>query len=118
MRVQVPRHRRRRVTKPLRGHIDAHAREAKEIQGKSPATVARWLSALASFYGYLVAEEAIAGSPPGVALQLVTLIRGLNRAGSSDTWSGPSTVPMAVRSRSRMLAMGAQRAARRNVPRG
>ncbi|WP_374215828.1 tyrosine-type recombinase/integrase [Frankia sp. AiPs1] len=51
------------ITGVRRGHIDAYAREAEEVQGESPATVARRLSALASFYGYLVAEEAITSSP-------------------------------------------------------
>ncbi len=42
--------------------IDAYARSV-EAAGKSPATVARRLSALASFYGYLVEEQVLATSP-------------------------------------------------------
>ena len=47
----------------LRAHVDAYARELGEVRGQSPATVARRLSALASFYAYVVAEGVIARSP-------------------------------------------------------
>lgn len=47
------------VTRPV---VDAYAR-ALEADGKSPATVARRLSALASFYTYLVDEAVLDASP-------------------------------------------------------
>jgi integrase/recombinase XerD len=47
----------------LRAHVDAYARELGEARGQSPATVARRLSALASFYSYAVAEGVIPRSP-------------------------------------------------------
>ena len=47
----------------LRAHVDAYARELGEVRGQSPATVARRLSALASFYAYAVGEGVIARSP-------------------------------------------------------
>lgn len=50
---------------PLRAartHLDIHARELEQA-GRSPATVARRLSALASFYAYAVDEGALDGSP-------------------------------------------------------
>jgi integrase/recombinase XerD len=47
----------------LRAHVDAYARELAEARGQSPATVARRLSALASFYGYAVEEGVIPRSP-------------------------------------------------------
>src|SRR5688500_11689544 len=40
-----------------RAHVDAYARELAEVQGRTPATVARRLSTLTSFYGYAVAEN-------------------------------------------------------------
>lgn len=46
-----------------RAHVDAYARDLTERQGASPATVARRLSALSSFYGYALAEGLIARSP-------------------------------------------------------
>lgn len=45
-----------------RFHVDTYAR-ALEEHGATPATVARKLSALASFYGYLAAEEIIERMP-------------------------------------------------------
>src|SRR4051812_33273165 len=47
----------------LRAHVDAYARELGEMRGQSPATVARRLSALASFYSYAVGEGVIPRSP-------------------------------------------------------
>jgi integrase/recombinase XerD len=47
----------------LRAHVDAYARELGEVRGQSPATVARRLSGLASFYAYTVAEGVIPRSP-------------------------------------------------------
>ncbi len=47
----------------VRAHIDAYARELGEVRGQSPATVARRLSALASFYSYAVGEGVIPRSP-------------------------------------------------------
>lgn len=35
-----------------RAHVDAYARHLGEVQGRSPATVARRLSSLSSFYAY------------------------------------------------------------------
>jgi site-specific recombinase XerD len=46
-----------------RVHIDAYARTLAEINGRSPATVARHLSTLASFYKYGVGEDVIARNP-------------------------------------------------------
>jgi site-specific recombinase XerD len=45
-----------------RAHVDAYARRLEEA-GATPATVARKLSATASFYKYLLAEEVIGKSP-------------------------------------------------------
>lgn len=46
-----------------RVHIDAYGRNLAERRDASPATVAQHLSALSSFYGYLVAEGVIERSP-------------------------------------------------------
>ncbi len=46
-----------------RGHVDAWARQLGEIDGCSPATVARRLSALAGFLRYAVEEGVISRSP-------------------------------------------------------
>jgi len=46
-----------------RAHVDAYARQESEVEGRTPATVARRLSALSGFYKYAVAEEAIARNP-------------------------------------------------------
>ncbi|WP_322767551.1 tyrosine-type recombinase/integrase [Frankia sp. Cr1] len=51
------------VITATRGHVDAYARELEEVDGRSVATVARRLSALASFYAYLVAEDVLTRSP-------------------------------------------------------
>jgi hypothetical protein len=46
-----------------RGHLDAYARHLAEVQHRSPATVARRLSALAQFYAYATDEGLIERSP-------------------------------------------------------
>lgn len=46
-----------------RAHVDGWARQLAEVDGCSPATVARRLSTLSGFYGYAVAEGMIARSP-------------------------------------------------------
>jgi integrase/recombinase XerD len=46
-----------------RHHVDAYARQQSEVEGRSPATVARHLSTLSGFYTYAVGEEAIARNP-------------------------------------------------------
>lgn len=46
-----------------RAHIDAYARELAEGRGQAPATVARRLAALSSFYGYGVAEGVLERNP-------------------------------------------------------
>jgi site-specific recombinase XerD len=46
-----------------RGHIDAFARTLHEIENLSPATVARRLSTLSSFYRYCEGEEAVTRNP-------------------------------------------------------
>ena len=46
-----------RVIDPLatqRAHVDAYARTMAEVDGRSPATVARHLSTLSGFYRYAV----------------------------------------------------------------
>ena len=43
--------------------MDAYARTLAEIDGRSPATVARHLSTLAGFYKYAVGEDAVARNP-------------------------------------------------------
>src|SRR6266480_786245 len=45
-----------------RAHVDAWARSL-EAAGRKPATVARKLSAVASWYRWLVTEELVAASP-------------------------------------------------------
>jgi integrase/recombinase XerD len=61
-----------------RAHVDAWAR-VLEAQGLSPATVARKLSATASFYSWLVVEEVLGASPvvhvrrPKVSAESATL---------------------------------------------
>lgn len=47
----------------LRAHVDAYARELGEVRDQSPATVARRLSALASFYAYAVGRALSRGLP-------------------------------------------------------
>jgi integrase/recombinase XerD len=52
--------------KPLaahRAHVDAYARELREVHGRARSTVARRLSALAGFYGYALDEGLIDRSP-------------------------------------------------------
>jgi len=46
-----------------RAHVDAYARTLTEVDGRSPATVARHLSTLAGFYKYAVGEDVIARNP-------------------------------------------------------
>lgn len=46
-----------------RAHVVAYARQMAEVDGKAPATVARHLSALGSFYQYLVDEDVLERSP-------------------------------------------------------
>jgi site-specific recombinase XerD len=46
-----------------RAHVDAYARTLAEVEGRSPATVARNLSTLAGFYKYAVGEDVIARNP-------------------------------------------------------
>ena len=46
-----------------RAHVDAYARTLAEIDGRSPATVARHLSTLAGFYKYGVGEDVVARNP-------------------------------------------------------
>jgi site-specific recombinase XerD len=46
-----------------RGHVDAYARTLAEVEGRSPATVARHLSTLSGFYRYAVAEDVVARNP-------------------------------------------------------
>lgn len=46
-----------------RAHVDAYARSLAELDGRSPATVARKLSALAGFYRYALSEELVARNP-------------------------------------------------------
>ena len=46
-----------------RRHVDAYARHQAEVEGRTPATVARRLSTLSSFYRYALAEDAIARNP-------------------------------------------------------
>jgi site-specific recombinase XerD len=54
------------VVEPLaaqRAHVDAYACTLAEVDGRSPATVARHLSTLAGFYKYAVGEDVIARNP-------------------------------------------------------
>lgn len=46
-----------------RAHVDAYARSLAELENRSPATVARRLSALAGFYRYALSEDLIARNP-------------------------------------------------------
>lgn len=46
-----------------RAHVDAYARTLAEVDGRSPATVARHLSTLAGFYKYAVGEDVIPRNP-------------------------------------------------------
>ena len=46
-----------------RGHVDAFARTLGEVDHRSPATVARRLSTLSSFYRYAEGEDAITRNP-------------------------------------------------------
>lgn len=46
-----------------RAHVDAYGREMGEVDHLAPATVARRLSAVASFYTYLVDEGAVERNP-------------------------------------------------------
>jgi site-specific recombinase XerD len=48
-----------------RAHVDAWARKLAEIDGRSPATVARKLSAVSGFYRYALNEDVIARNPVG-----------------------------------------------------
>ena len=46
-----------------RAHVDAYARTLAEVDGRSPATVARHLSTLSGFYRYAVGEDAVVRNP-------------------------------------------------------
>lgn len=46
-----------------RAHVDAYARTLAEVDGRSPATVARHLSSISGFYRYAVAEDAVSRNP-------------------------------------------------------
>ena len=46
-----------------RAHVDAYARTLGEVEDRSPATVARHLSALSGFYRYTLAEDLVARNP-------------------------------------------------------
>ena len=46
-----------------RRHVDFYARHQSEVEGRSPATVARRLSAISGFYRYALAEEAVTRNP-------------------------------------------------------
>jgi len=46
-----------------RAHVDAYARSLAELEHRSPATVARRLSALAGFYRYALSEDLIVRNP-------------------------------------------------------
>ena len=46
-----------------RGHVDAYCRQLAEVDGCSPATIARRLSALSGFYRYALSEELVARNP-------------------------------------------------------
>jgi len=46
-----------------RKQVDEFVRHSAEVEGRKPSTVARRLSTLASFYGYLLSEEQIDKSP-------------------------------------------------------
>jgi len=46
-----------------RAHVDTWARELAEIDGRTPATVARKLSAVSGFYRYAVNEDVLARNP-------------------------------------------------------
>ena len=46
-----------------RAHVDAYARTLAEVEGRSPATVARHLSTLSGIYRYAVAEDLVARNP-------------------------------------------------------
>ncbi len=46
-----------------RVHVDAYARRLAEVEERTPATVARRLSAVSGFYTYAVDEEAIGRNP-------------------------------------------------------
>jgi len=46
-----------------RAHVDAYARTLAEVDGRSPATVARHLSTLSGFYKYAVGEDVVARNP-------------------------------------------------------
>jgi integrase/recombinase XerD len=66
-----------------RPHLEVYARSLDELRGLAPATIARRLAALASFYGYLVDEGFLERSPaervkrPRVSQESPTL--GLDR---------------------------------------
>jgi integrase/recombinase XerD len=47
----------------VRAHIDAYARDLDELQGKSPGTVARRLSAVSGFFRYALSEDLITRNP-------------------------------------------------------
>ena len=46
-----------------RAHVDAYARTLAEVDGRSPATVARHLWTLSGFYKYAVGEDVVARNP-------------------------------------------------------
>ena len=46
-----------------RAHVDAWARSLAEIDGRTPATVARKLTAVSGFYRYAVIEDVIGRNP-------------------------------------------------------
>ena len=85
----------------LRAHVDAYARELGEVRDQSPATVARRLSALASFYAYAVGEGILARSPvahvrrPKVAADSPST--GFDREESPQSWRRRSAARRAGR---------------------
>jgi integrase/recombinase XerD len=48
---------------PQRAQVDAYARVLEEVDQRTPATIARRLTALAGFYGYLVDEAGLEANP-------------------------------------------------------
>ena len=76
-----------------RVHLDLYVRWLEE-QGRAPATIARRLSALASFYRYCELEDLIERSPavhvrrPKLDYESHTL--GLDRTELGPSWSSPA----------------------------
>ena len=80
-----------------RAHVDAYARTLGEVEDRSPATVARHLSALSGFYRYALAEDLVARNPvanvrrPKVGTDTVST--GLSRESNwlpSSVWRRPT----------------------------